>query len=262
MKTVDMHYAGRNVALPDLPEYRKFYRKLATGQWEPQTFAVLARNIDASTVYIDIGAWIGVLPFWAAQTAKHVFAIDPDPTCHDILTRLAAGHGSVTIMHGALSSSDRVTINAVDGFGSSETSVLALGQGERLVVPGIGIDEILRRAGPDPLFVKIDIEGYEFALTDEIARLARENVKGLQIALHPQLLEKALHGPWIVRRVQAAYAVWRLGRIFKGFFPRLTLPKYEGLLSYLFTGVLFRIQPNGSDLVFERDVTNMSKETS
>ena len=32
MKTVEMTYAGRTVPLPDLPEYRKFYRKLAAGE--------------------------------------------------------------------------------------------------------------------------------------------------------------------------------------------------------------------------------------
>src|SRR4051794_29174276 len=113
MKTVDIRYAGRVVALPDLPQYAKFYRKLRTGQWEPQTFAVLGRNTDENTVYIDIGAWIGVTPLWAAQAAKAVIAVEPDPACCEVLRVLATSHENVTVMQGALSREAEVRINAV-----------------------------------------------------------------------------------------------------------------------------------------------------
>ena len=88
MRTVAISYAGRTVALPDLPEYQKFYRKLAIGQWEPRTFEMLARNVDRNTVYVDIGAWIGVTPMWAAQKAKAVVAVEPDPKCGEVLRAL------------------------------------------------------------------------------------------------------------------------------------------------------------------------------
>jgi hypothetical protein len=53
MKSIDITYAGRTVALPDLSAYGKFYRKLVAGSWEPRTFEVLARNIDQDTVCLD-----------------------------------------------------------------------------------------------------------------------------------------------------------------------------------------------------------------
>ncbi len=48
------------MALPDLPEYRKFNGKLTSGIWEPHTFEVLARNLDSrkpsmSTLGVDRG---------------------------------------------------------------------------------------------------------------------------------------------------------------------------------------------------------------
>src|SRR5918995_1537634 len=129
IKTVEIRYAGRTVALPDMCEYAKFYRKLAENRWETNTFATLARNLDSNTVLVDIGAWIGVTPMWSAQIARKVVAVDPDPKCAAILKALAPAAGNVTVIEGALADCSKVAIHAVDCFGSSETSVLDIGNG-------------------------------------------------------------------------------------------------------------------------------------
>jgi FkbM family methyltransferase len=255
--TVELAYAGRRVRLPDLPEYAKFYRKLAAGAWEPETFRALERNLDRDTVLVDIGAWIGVTPFWAAQAAKAVVAVEPDPKCQAILEALAPQAPNVRLLKGALADRAGVVVHAVDGFGSSETSVLAIGDGERLTVPGLRLDEIMRHAGPAEIFVKIDVEGYEYALLRELAGLRRYPLRGVQIALHPQLFEKSLSGPRIWRRAVTAWLTWRIARLFAGFrfgraFSRPKFSRYRGLGSYILGGVLFRRQPKGADLVFER----------
>jgi len=253
--TIDVTYAGRTVALADLPEYRKFYRKLAEGRWEADTFVALGRHVDAQTVLIDIGAWIGVTPFWSAQAAKAVIAVEPDPKCAGILKQLAKAHPKVTVIEGALSPSATVSINAVEGFGSSETSVLAIGDGESIAVPGIGLAALLERAEGAPVFVKIDIEGYEFIIADELARLSAPNVRGVQIAIHPQLYEKSLAGSRILARLRAAIATWRLGRMFAGSFAGPSLARYPSLGAYIVRGVLLRRKPKGADFLFERKST-------
>ena len=251
MKTIDVTYAGRTVALPDLPDYQKFYRKLASGVWEPHTFEVLNRNLDKEMTYIDIGAWIGVTPFWASSKVKSVIAVEPDPKCGAILDALGAAHPNVTTIHCALSPDRQVKIHAVGDFGSSETSILDIGDGEVAEVRGIRLDEIMRLAGRDPVFVKIDIEGYEFMLRDEIAGLRNYPVRGLQLAVHPQLLERTLSGPRPWRRLKCAWNVWRLSRVLKGALPSPTLAKFSGVLSYLLFGIVFIRVPKGADLVFE-----------
>ena len=261
MKTVDITYAGRTVALPDLADYAKFYGKLSAGIWEPRTFEVLARNLDAGTVYIDIGAWIGVTPLWASAISKRVIAVEPDPKCFAILQSLATGYGNVAVIHAALSPDPRVTIHAVGGFGSSESSILDIGDGESAAVRGIGMDEIMAKAGAETTFVKIDIEGYEFAATAELARLRHYNVRGLQLAVHPQLLEKSLKGPWLLRRLRTAWKVWRLAKLFRPLFPPPRLAKYNSLANYIAWGVVFRKEPKGADLVFERSGPGSYRET-
>jgi hypothetical protein len=110
----------------------------------------------------------------------------------------------------------------------------------------------MRLAGDAPAFVKIDIEGYEYAIPGEIARLRGYHVRGVQLAVHPQLYEKSLRGPLPVRRLRAAWSTWRLGRIFVGFLPGPRLARFRGLFTYVIVGVLFRRKPKGADLVFER----------
>src|SRR5439155_25612697 len=128
---------GQTVNLPDLSEYRKFYRKLEAGNWEPHTFRALGEYLDNQTIYIDVGGWIGVTPFWASHRAKRVIVIEPDPQCRAILRELSSAYPNVVLLDGALSPRQSIRINAIDGFGSSETTALDLASGDSLEVPGI-----------------------------------------------------------------------------------------------------------------------------
>ena len=197
-------------------------------------------------------AWIGVTPMWAAQIAKAVVAVEPDPKCAEVLRALACGATNVTVLEGALSPDPEVVINAVGEFGSSETSILDIGDGERVTASGICLDEILRHAGNSPVFVKIDIEGYEFAIRDEIAKLRNYPVHGIQIAVHPQLYEKALKGNRIVRRLKTAWATWQFGQLFRGFLRGPSFAKFGSPARYVIGDVLFRRKPKGAEVVFEQ----------
>ena len=252
MKTVALTYAGRTVELPDLPDYRKFYGKLVAGTWAPRTCEVLARHLDRDTVYVDIGAWIGVTPFWASPVARQVIAVEPDPKCLAILRALAPHHPNVSLLEGALSPDKSVELHAPEGFGKSETSILPVGDSATATAPGVGIGTIMRQAEDGPVFVKIDIEGYEYQCRGELAGLRGYPLKGAQIAVHPQLYEASLEGGFLWRRLLTLWRTWQLSRVFHGLFPAPTLAKYPSILKYLLSGILFRKVPRGADFVFER----------
>jgi FkbM family methyltransferase len=250
MKTIDLTYAGETVTLADLPEYAKFYRKLTSGAWEPRTFAVLGRVLTPEVTYVDIGAWIGVTPFWAAKRAKRVIAVEPDPKCRKVLEKLTYSRQQVTLLEGALSPEKSLKINAVDCFGSSETSALSIGNGQSEIVRGLTIADIMREAGPGPCFVKIDIEGYEYEIAGEIATLARYDLVGVQLAVHPQLYEKTLKGPKFWRRFQVLRATRKLTRLFPNMHNEVPVGRFPSLAAYLWQGVWLRPEPKGADLVF------------
>lgn len=254
LKTIDVTYAGRTVALPDESRYAKFYSKLSVGTWEPGTFEVLGRNLDKETIYVDMGSWIGVTPLWAAHIAKSVVAVEPDPICIEILNHQSASYPNLVVVHGALASSENVELNSVNGFGNSASSVLGIGTGESVVVKGHRIDEIMKSVGQAPVFVKIDIEGYEYDLSKEIEKLRKYNLRGLQLAVQPQLFEKSLRGNCFARRWQAVAGTRKIACLFREFLPEPKVIGYRSLLSYLVFGILFTFKPKGTDLVFEREV--------
>jgi len=250
MQTRTLVYAGRAVVLADLPRYARFYDRLTSGTWEPRTFATLARNLDPATTYIDIGAWIGVTPFWAAGLAGRVIAVEPDPACRTILRALAPAHPNLILLEGALSPDPTVTLTAVDSFGSSETSVLPLGGGETTTAPGWSMAAILSHAGPGPIFAKIDVEGYEYRLLSEFTTLLQRDLRGVQLAIHPGLQARTLSGPF--RRLRCAAATWRLARHFARHLGAPQIHRHRSLAAYIWSDILRNPAPRGTDLVYQR----------
>ena len=253
-KTTDITYAGHTVQLPDDPIYAKFYTKLRAGRWEPETFRVLRRNLNKQTIYVDIGAWIGVTPLWASFVAKSVIAVEPDPKCHAFLSQLARQYANVKVIHRALSNRDHVSIRAVGEFGNSASTVLDISDGESVRVKGYGMTDILKEVGRQPLFMKIDIEGYEFDMASEIEQLKSYEVCGLQIAVHPQIFERNLRGNWLNKRWKTYLETRKLARVLKQQLPNLRIEGHFSLLSYTVFGVLLRPKPIGTDFVFEKAI--------
>src|SRR3978361_2346671 len=119
-------YAGRTVAFPDVPGQEDFFNTLEAGHWDNELFKFIGANTDADTVFIDVGAWIGVTPFWAAQRVKKVIAVEPDPVCVKVLREMQSMNtGNVVVHNAALTPEKSLKVGAVGGYGSSMTSALA-----------------------------------------------------------------------------------------------------------------------------------------
>ncbi len=247
---IEIEVFGRLLRLPNLSRYRKFYSKLRSQRWEPRTFKVLAAHLDKSTTYIDVGAWIGVTPFWASHLAKSVIAIEPDPRCLEILNEFSRYYGNVTVFGGALSRHEHVKMNAVSGFGSSETTALDIGDGESVIVPGYSSASLMNRAGAGPVFIKIDIEGYEYRIIEEIAKFGNYELRGLKCAVHPELFERSLQVHWLLARLRTLLQTYRLARMLPRVCRFPAVPRYRNFASYMLFGILLRAAPKGADFVF------------
>jgi FkbM family methyltransferase len=238
------------LVMPDSPEYAQVYARLAKDEWEPHTFEALRRCVDADTVVLDIGAWIGVTPFWTAQIAKHVIAVEPDPKCLETLRALAPRYPNVTVIEAALATDAEVKIYAKGRFGSSGTSVLSIGNAGSTMARGVTMDELLARVQGRPLFAKIDIEGFEFVIPQELGKLRHSTLRGVQISLHPRLYEKSLWGPAVWRRIRAIGETWRLIAYLKSQLGVGKLADGRSVRRYLFYDVLLGTRYRFAEILF------------
>ena len=108
----------------------------------------------------------------------------------------------------------------------------------------------MRHVSGGQIFVKIDIEGYEYRIPAEIGRFADYRLRGVQCALHPALYERSLRGSLLARRVRTLLATLRLVRMRPGLSAAPLGTKYSSVFSYLLFGVLFRAIPKGIDMIF------------
>ncbi|ASY72337.1 DNA-binding protein [Sinorhizobium fredii USDA 205] len=215
-----IRYFDKTVYFPDKPEKKRFFARLQSGQWEPDTFQNIARLVDAKTTFIDIGGWIGVTPYWAAQSADNVIVVEPDPVCFDILTQMKADNiGEVELVNAALSQDERLVLHSVGGgFGSSETSALiADDTGMAISAETVTIPKLQAMAKTERLCFKVDIEGYEYKALDQFRAIDRKRTAGVLLAVHPQILAASLSGPAVLRLIRTMAATARLIRSFRGF---------------------------------------------
>lgn len=213
-------YFHKTVQFPDKPEKKRFFARLQNGDWEPCTFQNIARLVDAKTTFIDIGGWIGVTPYWAAQIADNVITVEPDPVCFSILKEMQLENcGEVRVINAALSEDDVLVLHSVGGgFGSSETSALiADDDGEAIRARTVTIAALQDMARTERLCFKIDIEGYEYRALNQFRTIDRMRTAGVLLAVHPQILFASLTGSRLSRVLRTMTATIGLIRSFKGF---------------------------------------------
>jgi FkbM family methyltransferase len=141
--------------------------------------------------FVDLGAWVGGHSMYASRVAKRIDAVEPDPVAYDIMTanlelldprpethvyRCAVGkEGTVTLGSAVLgASTTRENLAAGGGIGAATETFVTQSVSLRKFCEGI----------PDPLFIKIDVEGSEEEMFKDAAFFA-ERKPTMLIELHP-----------------------------------------------------------------------------
>ena len=180
------------------PYHFYFWRNAAKGQWEAQTYIILSRFLNADSVYCDVGAWIGPTVIYAAKICEQVICFEPDPVAYRFLNwniELNKLH-NVTSFSVALST--RTSIQRMSSFGNklgdSATSLLNNDQGERgvdvLTLSWDAFIDISKMKKSD--FIKIDIEGGEFALLPTLKDYISRYKPIIYLSTHAPLLDSDL----------------------------------------------------------------------
>jgi FkbM family methyltransferase len=248
-----VNFFGAELFLVNSPKFEKFFSKLRAGIWEPQTFAFIEKHVDRDTVYLDIGSWIDVTPAWASFKAKRVIAVEPEPYCCNVIENVVAANGidNITLLKAALSKSEREYLYMVGGAGSSETTLVPSEGSERVPVEGITIGRLKSEIGDHDCVVKVDIEGFEFAFSTELCKLAHPRLRAIQLALHPATVSKASSFPWPFNRIAAWCAVSRFLNEFQSAFGKPSIHGFSSSFAYCLSGILFSRKCKGTEIYWE-----------
>ena len=166
------------------PYHIGFWRSVQRDQWEPQTFKIMSRFISADSIYCDVGAWIGPTVVYAAKICKKVICFEPDPHAYKYLRWNIDLNELHNVSSYSIALSNETSIQRMSSLGGNLGDSMASllmgstwrsawqqlkpnnsGESNAVDVLAIKWDEFINLSKIEKIdFLKIDIEGGEFAL--------------------------------------------------------------------------------------------------
>ena len=176
-----------------------YWERVQDGRWEKDAFDVFDRHVDTQTVCFDLGAYIGFTCTYLARRSKATHALEPDPEAYKYLDATVAANDLPNLHiypYAAGGEESTVEIKSSYSGGNSGSSLLLKNPKTswkvRMVNLNAFIDE--RVAPGDKVFLKMDIEGYEYTLLRAILPTLQRHRVTIFLALHPQIVAGTVTG--------------------------------------------------------------------
>jgi FkbM family methyltransferase len=189
MKTIEF----RNQEI-NFNQREDFWRTVESGGWEPCSFTLLEKHIERDKIFVDIGAWNGVLSVFASKLGAKCYSIEPDPRAFEELCENIELNKPNNIFPEYLAISDKKGVNYLNSmpgseFGNSESSLLergAVGMKSEIVTETLkGFIKTEHIKMKDVCLIKIDTEGGEVAIIEETKEFLAQHKPKIYISFHP-----------------------------------------------------------------------------
>lgn len=167
------------------------WQQVQRQEWEPETFEIFDRYTDAKHSYIDGGAWIGATVLYGCQTARVVYAFEPDPVAFaELATNVKLNQprlANIQLFQQAIAPCNgAIKLGAPIDAGDSASTMLTRPVTQAWIVQAIRFDKFARREKiTDCNFIKMDIEGGEYQVIPAMAQWLAEFQPTLYLSLHP-----------------------------------------------------------------------------
>lgn len=178
------------ISVPDHP----FWAKFAQG-WEPDTERIYQSSIKAGSTVLDIGAWIGpTVLFSLACGADKIIALEPNPmsflSLKQIIELNPQLNEKATLLNQAISDkSGSLKMGLAEG--ESDTSTFGI-QGDQIEIQSTTINTLIDQYDLEKIdLIKIDIEGAEVLLSDDLKRLSQKPGQKIHLSIHLPFFPKS-----------------------------------------------------------------------
>jgi FkbM family methyltransferase len=218
--------AGRKVKLGDATiavadDQPTFWDRVDAGRWENGTLAVMRARLDRTSLFLDLGAWVGPTALYGAALGARVIAVEADPAALDQLKRNLAANPALAerievVPRAVHAQAGAVTLGARRKPGDSMSSTILADASVHWRVPTVtpaALRAMIRDG--ERLFVKLDIEGGEYALLPQLAPLLDAPACVTLVSFHPKIL--AALKPGIAEQVAATGAALKPFADFESF---------------------------------------------
>lgn len=173
-----------------------FWDLFENGQWEYDALVRFLRLISRPGIVIDIGAWIGPYAMLSLANGHGVACFEPDPEARMLLNMnmQASGQENFIVSDKAIAPQAGTTKLFSNQFGDSESSVARrrirngreLFAEQSIEVSAIDLNEAASHLGSDPIStVKMDVEGSEYALLEQVFEFISNRKCNLLMQFHP-----------------------------------------------------------------------------
>jgi len=174
-------------------ESNKRWDEIEQGDWEPQTFRILANLLDKNHCALELGIDTGQTSLFTASLVGKFIAVEPSLESMKIANELFGLNPKLLdktiLLHGALSNTrDQVFF----GKGSRLFDDIHFGATDpKIFVQGYLIQDLESIVKTSITFINMDIEGGEYICLSSMIPWLRENRPILLLSLHPGFLLNA-----------------------------------------------------------------------
>jgi FkbM family methyltransferase len=184
-----------------------YWERVQDGRWEKDAFDVFDRHVDAQTVCFDLGAYIGFTCTYLAKRSKATHGLEPDPEAYKYLEATVSANDLSNLHiypYAAGGEESTVDIKSSYSGGNSGSSLLLKNPKTSWKVRMVDLNAFIdERVTPgDKVFLKMDIEGYEYMLLKEILPTLQKHRVTIFLALHPQIVAGMVTGNSIIDKIR------------------------------------------------------------
>lgn len=184
-----------------------YWERVQDGRWEKDAFDVFDRHVDAQTVCFDLGAYIGFTCTYLAKRSKATHGLEPDPEAYKYLEATVAANDMPNLHiypYAAGGEESTVDIKSSYSGGNSGSSLLLKNPKTSWKVRMVDLNAFIdERVTPgDKVFLKMDIEGYEYMLLKDILPTLQKHSVTIFLALHPQIVAGMVTGNSIIDKIR------------------------------------------------------------